>query len=150
MLWGHREVARVLAHEMWFQRKSKEQFAKKSVDKFMQSLSEDFQRSEEKLKIEKHLKSEQCYKDWYSKNKFVYNPLLFGPVSKEERAKLENQLIINSSLISAPFISPHMKSYDGEEIHKKKKQETKSIKKSQHSRRSDRHVDFIPLNDFYK
>jgi len=143
-VWGHQEVARYLAHQMWFKQKKDENKAKQAYTKYTERLQKDFAEQEEILRAEKQKESEICYKEWHSKNNFIYNPFLYGHISYER---------------TVPQRAPHHTPSNLQSNKAKEKSISASEPRTKYQSKSnaaiviktnDRTVKFLPLSDLYK
>ena len=150
LLWGHRKAARYLAHRVWLKTKNDESIQRLALEKYCKSLQLKHVENEELQRKESKLKAQECYQDWHRKNKFVYNPLLFGPVTNEER---EGYLKHFQRLISTgPERVDNCSSVNTTKMvfnnheEKARKEEKKLLK----TKNDDRRVKFIPLSNTFK
>ena len=143
LIWGHRDAARILAHHIWLKTKINEAKQKQIVQQYCQNLSLQNKKFDELSRTENNLQSHQAYIDWYERNNFVYNTLLFGPVTKEERFKIQKEIKTETTKELSNL--QEKKTIDSRrmKLMKKEKQEKQAII-------DDRKVTLVPLLSPFK
>ena len=140
-VWGHQEVARYLAHQLWFKQKKDENKVKQAFEKYTEQLQKDLAKQEEILRAEKQKESEMCYKEWHSKNNFVYNPILYGHISYE-RGFMHHTRPLNRQ---SQKTKENSIASSGSQTRYQTKSNVEILRKT-----NDRAVKFLPLSDLYK
>lgn len=144
-LWGHQEVARLLAHHLWLKQKNDVGKARLSYKKYTEELRKEIEREESSISLYRQDAAEAAYREWHLKKNLVYSPNTFGQIGYD-RNPTEKQLV------SGKCASRNTRGI--ETVSKCRRTTEKTQKREMRPdevfhKTNDRCVSFLPLSDFY-